>query len=42
MKKLGLLGVTLSAALLFAAAPLSFHGHQQKWCRCLLKKPTLE
>ena len=42
MKKLGLLGVSLSAALLFAAAPLSLHSSPTKWCPCLLIKPMLE
>jgi hypothetical protein len=38
MKKLGLLGVTLSAALLFAAAPLSFHWSPTKMASLSLDK----
>jgi hypothetical protein len=38
MKKLSLLGVTLSAALLFAAAPLSFHWSPTKTMSLSLDK----
>ena len=37
MKKLGILGVTLSAALLLAAAPLSFH-----WSPTKMVSPSLD